>query len=208
VPITGENAKRVLFGAINIRTAHRVVLAREHAGGADACAFFLMLRAALTPRRQIWLVLDGASAHTADASEALTARLRIELVWLPKQAPELRPMDQLWKELKPVVAAKSPGAERRCAGHQRDALGRYSDADRSPQIRRAVAALLAPRYVAKLLATYLENCVMIETGGNRSLRPSSCRADGLRRSPSALRRTSELGWVARLHGFDPPRRRG
>jgi hypothetical protein len=26
VPITGANAKRVLFGAINLRTAHRVVL--------------------------------------------------------------------------------------------------------------------------------------------------------------------------------------
>jgi hypothetical protein len=28
VPVTGRNAKRVLFGAINIRTGHRVVLCR------------------------------------------------------------------------------------------------------------------------------------------------------------------------------------
>jgi len=39
VPITGANAKRVLFGAIDLRTAHRVVLIRPRAGAADAQAF-------------------------------------------------------------------------------------------------------------------------------------------------------------------------
>lgn len=105
VPITGENAKRVLFGAINLRTAHRVVLARRQAGGADARAFFLELRRCYRRPHTIWLLLDRASAHTAAASQALAAGLRIELVWLPKQAPELSPMDQLWRELKRVVAA-------------------------------------------------------------------------------------------------------
>jgi len=105
VPITGENAKRVLFGAINIRSAHRVVLVRQRAGSADAQAFFLELRRRYRGAGTIWLVLDRASAHTAAASQALAARLRIKLLWLPKQAPELSPMDQLWKELKRVVAA-------------------------------------------------------------------------------------------------------
>ena len=44
VPITGANAKRVLFGAINLRTAHRVVLIRPRAGAADAQAFLCELR--------------------------------------------------------------------------------------------------------------------------------------------------------------------
>lgn len=44
VPITGENAKRVLFGAINVRTGHRLVLDRLKAGGADARAFFVAQR--------------------------------------------------------------------------------------------------------------------------------------------------------------------
>jgi transposase len=105
VPITGENAKRVLFGAINIRTAHRIVLERKHAGGADARAFLLELRRHYRRPRTIWLLLDRASAHTAAATQALAVRLGIELVWLPKQAPELSPMDQLWKDLKRVVAA-------------------------------------------------------------------------------------------------------
>jgi hypothetical protein len=44
VPIAGANAKRVLFGAINLCTAHRIVLVRSRAGGADARAFLRELR--------------------------------------------------------------------------------------------------------------------------------------------------------------------
>jgi transposase len=105
VPITGDNAKRVLFGAINIHTAHRIVLERKHAGGADARAFFTELRRRYRRSGTIWLLLDRASAHTAAASQALAAKLNINLLWLPKQAPELSAMDQLWRELKRVVAA-------------------------------------------------------------------------------------------------------
>jgi hypothetical protein len=35
----------------------------------------------------------------------LAATLDIRFLWLPKQAPELNAMDQLWRELKRVVAA-------------------------------------------------------------------------------------------------------
>ena len=65
VPITGANAKRVLFGAINLRTAHRVVLIRPRAGTADAQAFLRELRRRYRTAGTIWLLLDRASAHTA-----------------------------------------------------------------------------------------------------------------------------------------------
>ena len=35
----------------------------------------------------------------------MAAKLGIRLLWLPKQAPELNAMDQLWRELKRLVAA-------------------------------------------------------------------------------------------------------
>ena len=44
VPITGRNAKRVLFGAIDLGSARRVVLIRQRAGQADAQAFLRELR--------------------------------------------------------------------------------------------------------------------------------------------------------------------
>jgi transposase len=105
VPITGQNAKRVLFGAINLDTGHRVVLIRKNAGGADARAFFEELRRRYRRAGRIWLLLDRASAHTAAKTVRLAQELNIELVWLPKQRSELNAMDQVWKELKRLVAA-------------------------------------------------------------------------------------------------------
>jgi transposase len=105
VPITGTNAKRVLFGAIDLRTAHRIVLIRRHARQADAQAFLSELRRCYRRAGQIWVLADRASAHTAPQTLAVATRLRIRFLWLPKQAPELSPMDQLWRELKRLIAA-------------------------------------------------------------------------------------------------------
>lgn len=109
-PITGANAKRVLFGAIDLRTAHRIVLIRRHARQADAQAFLGELRRRCRRAGQIWLLADRASAHTAPQTLALAAQLRIHFLWLPKQAPELSPMDQLWRELKRLIAANRQAA--------------------------------------------------------------------------------------------------
>src|SRR5581483_7838275 len=100
VPITGATAKRVLFGTINLWTAHRVVTGARHAGGTAARAFLAGLRRRHRGAGTIWLLADRASGHTAQATLALAARLRIHLLWLPKQAPALNAMDQLWRELK------------------------------------------------------------------------------------------------------------
>ena len=105
VPITGANAKRVLFGAIDLRTAHRVVLIRQHAGGADAQAFLQEIRRRYRRAGTIWLLIDRASAHTGHRTQALATALGIRMLWLPKQAPELNAMDQLWRELKRLIAA-------------------------------------------------------------------------------------------------------
>ncbi len=110
MPITGRNAKRVLFGAIDLRTARRVVLIRTRAGQADAQAFLRALRRRYRGAGWLWLLTDRASAHTAPQTQALAARLRIRFVWLPRQAPELSPMDQLWRELKRLVAANRQAA--------------------------------------------------------------------------------------------------
>jgi transposase len=104
VPITGRNAKRVLFGAINPRTGHRLVLRRFRQRQEDFQAFLRHLRRHY-PGRPVWLLLDKAPGHDAGRSEALAARLGIVLVWLPKQCSELNAMDHLWKELKRLMAA-------------------------------------------------------------------------------------------------------
>jgi transposase len=105
VEISGRNAKRVLFGTLNLRTGHRLVLKRKQAGGADARALLTELRRRYRGWRIIWLLIDRAPSNRDQQTRALAARLRVELVWLPKQAPKLNPMDHLWRELKRLVAA-------------------------------------------------------------------------------------------------------
>ena len=87
VAITGRNAKRVLFGAINLRTGHRVVLRRPNMQQAHFQAFLRLLREAY-PGCQIALLLDEAPGHRASKSQVLAAQLDIVLIWLPKQCAE------------------------------------------------------------------------------------------------------------------------
>ena len=104
VPISGKNAKRVLFGAINVRTGHRILMRRADTRHQHFRDYLRLLRRCY-PGRPIWLLLDEAPSHTAPQSEALAKEMGIELVSLPKQCSELNAMDQLWRELKADVSA-------------------------------------------------------------------------------------------------------
>lgn len=104
VRITGRNAKRVLFGAINPRTGHRLVVCRPGMRQEDFQAFLRHLRSRYRGR-PLWLILDRAPCHEAHKSQMLAGRLGIGLMWLPTQCPELNPVDHLWRELKRLIAA-------------------------------------------------------------------------------------------------------
>jgi hypothetical protein len=104
VPITGQNAKRVLFGTINMRTGHRVTLRRHQGRQADFQALLRLLRRRYGGRR-IYLLLDKGPCHDNKGSRTMAAELEIELVWLPKQWSELNAMDHLWRPVKDEVSA-------------------------------------------------------------------------------------------------------
>lgn len=104
VKITGQNAKRVLFGAINPATGHRLVLRRRWSRQADFQAFLRHLRRCY-PGRPLWLLLDRAPCQQAAPSQALAAQLGMVFLWLPKQCSELNAVDHLWRELKRLIAA-------------------------------------------------------------------------------------------------------
>ena len=110
VCITGHNARRVLFGTINVKTAHRTVHMGRGVGTCEVRAFLAGLRKAYRRAGTIWLLADRASGHTARATLALAQELGIAFVWLPKQWPELNAMDQLWRGLKQEVAANRQAA--------------------------------------------------------------------------------------------------
>lgn len=104
VRITGQNAKRTLFGTIDLRTGHRIVLRRWRMRQEDFQAFLRLLRRRYG-KRPIYLLLDRAPCHDAVKSKRLAAQLNIILVWLPKQCSELNAMDHLWRGLKANISA-------------------------------------------------------------------------------------------------------
>jgi transposase InsO family protein len=105
VPVSGRNDRRVLFGAFNPHTAHRIVVQSERETGPGARALLVELRRRYRAASTIWILLDRGPAHTAAPTQRLAAELNIQLIWLPKQWPELNARDQLWRELKRLVAA-------------------------------------------------------------------------------------------------------
>jgi DDE superfamily endonuclease len=104
VPLSGANARRVIFGTINIRTGHRVFLIRRKQRGEDFREFLWRIHRHYRGWR-VALILDEDPSHTAHASLDLAGWLDIELLWLPKRCPELNAMDHLWGHGKDHVCA-------------------------------------------------------------------------------------------------------
>jgi hypothetical protein len=104
VPISGRNARRVIFGAMNLQTGHRLFLVREHQRARDFQAFLELLHQHYRAW-QVALLLDEDSSHTASGSQALAREFNIELIWLPKRSPKLNPMDHLWGDAKDEISA-------------------------------------------------------------------------------------------------------
>jgi DDE superfamily endonuclease len=94
----------VIFGAMNVRTAHRLFLVRENQRAVDFQAFLRLVH----QHYRGWhaaLLLDEDSSHTAGSSEALAAELDIQTIWLPKRSPKLNPLDHLWGDAKDEISA-------------------------------------------------------------------------------------------------------
>lgn len=104
VPISGKNARRVLFGAIDMRTEHRIVAPYRNMGQVSFQQFLRLLRQRYRARAT-WMLLDGAGCHKTPTSLQVAQELQITLITLPKQCPELNAMDHLWRALKADVSA-------------------------------------------------------------------------------------------------------
>jgi transposase len=104
VMLSGFNARRVIFGAMNLRTGRRLFTVREHQRSTDFQGFLKRLRKQYG-ERPIALLLDEDTSHTAKGSVTLAKQLGITLLWLPKRSPQLNPMDTLWGQAKDLLNA-------------------------------------------------------------------------------------------------------
>jgi transposase len=104
VPISGENAKRTVFGTFDVETGQRCFVARDGACAPDFQVILQIVRQQYGDKR-VALILDGASRHSAHESERLAADLDIELIYLPARSTNINPMDRLWKWGKDKICA-------------------------------------------------------------------------------------------------------
>ena len=110
VMLSGCNARRVVFGCMNLRTGHRLFLVRERQYGEDFREFLRKVRRHYMGRR-VAMLLDADRSHTAGESRSLARQLGIRLFWLPTRSPELNPMDTLWGQTKDAVCANTQYAD-------------------------------------------------------------------------------------------------
>jgi transposase len=99
VPITGNHARRILHGVLNIHSGELLLLIAEEWIQETHQAFLAMIRA----HWRGWNIVvfeDRGSPHTAAASRALAKNLHMEVRFLPVATPELNAMDHLWRHVK------------------------------------------------------------------------------------------------------------
>ncbi len=107
VPITGNRAKRILHGTINIRSGAVLLLITEEWTQVEHQGYLSMIRS-FWRGWNIVLFGDRASPHTAPDSRAWAAQLGIEVRWLPRATPELNAMDTLWRQAKRETQGNRP----------------------------------------------------------------------------------------------------
>lgn len=98
VPITGERSKRVLHGAINIRTGDLALLITEVWTNETHRDFLTVVRSHWRGWN-IVLFEDRATQHKSSRAWA-GEELGIETRLLPRATPELNAMDHLWRHTK------------------------------------------------------------------------------------------------------------
>lgn len=110
VTISGRNSRRVLHGALNVATGEMVRVVRERGRGVDSAASLAAL-AVRTPAGESIVVWDNAPPHQTRVARETAEATGITLVALPFRAPELMPCEDLWREMKRVVAANRAYAD-------------------------------------------------------------------------------------------------
>jgi transposase len=110
VTIGGRNSRRVLHGAINVVTGEVVRVVRERNRGADSAALVAALAGRTAAGRSL-LVWDNAPPHHTRAARETADATGIAVLPLPFRSPELMPCEDVWRELKGVVAANRAYAD-------------------------------------------------------------------------------------------------
>lgn len=104
VEVPESNGKFALYGVLNPVTGETCTAAYPKAKSCYTEAFLDRLMEEV--QGQVLLIWDHASWHTSQAiKKVIESYERLEVLLLPKRAPEANPIEDLWRHLKGIVAA-------------------------------------------------------------------------------------------------------
>ena len=106
IPTPGQNAKRGVFGALNVRTGEWFYQLAAHKRSADFLTFLLRLWVAY-PTGRVYVLVDNASIYTSQMVQHwLATHSRLVLLYLPTYSGHrLNPVEKVWWALKGNIAA-------------------------------------------------------------------------------------------------------
>jgi putative transposase len=106
IPTPGQNAKRGIFGALNVRTGDWFYQLAARKRSTEFIAFLTVLLVTY-PTGQLYVLVDNASIHTSKALHLwLAAHTRLVLLYLPTYSGHrLNPVEKVWWALKGQIAA-------------------------------------------------------------------------------------------------------
>jgi transposase len=104
VTISGRNARRTLFGALNVTTGEVVCLPLLRCR-TDEIVEAVTALGQVRPDVPKLLIWDNAPPHHPHRVRDAAAAVGITLAFLPFRAPELMPLEDLWRGLKQTIAA-------------------------------------------------------------------------------------------------------
>ncbi len=104
VTISGRNARRTLFGALNVATGDLLCLPLLRCRTDDVVAAVTAL-GQVRPEVPKLLIWDNAPPHHPHRVRDAAAAAGITLAFLPFRSPELMPLEELWRGLKQTVSA-------------------------------------------------------------------------------------------------------
>jgi transposase len=102
----GQNAKRGVFGSLNLRTGEWFYQVTERKRSVEFLAFLTMMLSAY-PAGLIYVIVDNARIHTSQAvAQWLATHSRVQLIYLPTYSSHrLNPVEKVWWDLKHNIAA-------------------------------------------------------------------------------------------------------
>jgi transposase len=104
VRISGRNKRRTILGALRVSSGELVHTVRDRNRTDDVLAAVAAL-GGIRPETPKLLIWDNAPAHMPRRVRQAAQEAGITLAFLPFRAPELMPLEELWRGLKATVAA-------------------------------------------------------------------------------------------------------